>query len=101
MIGYVQATVREGGMAAIAYVLSSAYWGRGLASQATEAMITELAERYSVSALTAVLKRQNQRSMRMLERLGFDIASPGQHLDYRVQTDEQLLYRPLHKARSN
>ena len=38
LIGYVQATVRPGGRAAIAYELSSAYRGRGLAGQAVEAM---------------------------------------------------------------
>src|SRR6267378_8318683 len=40
LIGYVQATVREDGRAAIAYELSSAYWGRGLARQAVKAMIS-------------------------------------------------------------
>jgi len=101
LIGYVQATVREGGTAAIAYVLTSACWGKGLASQATEAMINELAERYSVHALTAVLKQQNQRSMRMLQRLGFDLAPATQHLEHCVQPDEHLMYRCLHKAGSN
>ena len=41
LIGYVQATVRREGRAAIAYELSSAYWGRGLARQAVQAMISE------------------------------------------------------------
>jgi ribosomal-protein-alanine N-acetyltransferase len=42
LVGYVQATVRANGHAAIAYELSSAYWGRGLAHAAVDAMIREL-----------------------------------------------------------
>lgn len=76
LIGYVQATVRPDRCAAIAYELSSAYWGRGLARQAIQAMIVELAGNYGVKSLAAVLKRKNARSLRLLERLGFSLASP-------------------------
>jgi RimJ/RimL family protein N-acetyltransferase len=53
LIGYVQATVRSNASAAIAYELSSAYWGRGLASGAVEAMLGELQEgiRFAASPL--------------------------------------------------
>src|SRR2546428_127943 len=67
LIGYVQATVDRNGRAAIAYELSSAHWGRGLARQAVQAMISELFQRYRVHQLTAVFKRKNLRSMRLLE----------------------------------
>ena len=76
LIGYVQATVHPDGQAAIAYVLSSAYWRRGLATQAVAAMIAELVEHYGVRRLSAVLKRDNLPSRRLLERLGFSLA-PG------------------------
>jgi ribosomal-protein-alanine N-acetyltransferase len=36
LAGYVQATVRSNGRTAIAYEMSSRYWGRGLASQAVQ-----------------------------------------------------------------
>ena len=39
LIGYVQATLRTDGSAAIAYEMSSAHWGRGLGRRATEAML--------------------------------------------------------------
>src|SRR5919201_3381947 len=39
LIGYVQATVHQDGKAAIAYEFSSAYWGRGLAHEAADALI--------------------------------------------------------------
>src|ERR1700739_1257561 len=42
LVGYVQATVHADGRAAIAYELCSAYWGRGLARKAVQAMLAEL-----------------------------------------------------------
>jgi ribosomal-protein-alanine N-acetyltransferase len=93
LIGYVQATVDPNGRAAIAYELSSAYWGRGLARRAVQAMISELVERYQVHHLTAVFKRTNLRSMRLLERLGFSPASAERHSKYQVEPGELLMQR--------
>ncbi len=91
LIGYVQATVRPNGRAAIAYELASAYWGRGLARQAVQAMISELVEHYGVRSLSAVLKRENLRSLHLLERLGFSFASPDQRIKHMVERDELLM----------
>jgi len=93
LIGYVQATVHPEERAAIAYELSSAYWRRGLASHAVNAMISELVEHYNVRSLFAVLKGENVRSMRLLERLGFSLASPEQHVTHRVELGEVLMRR--------
>lgn len=98
LIGYVQATVRANGGAAIAYVLSSAYWGRGLASQAVRAMIGELVERYQVRDLTAVFKCENRRSMRVLERLGFSLASSEEHVKRKVEAGELLMQRTIQRT---
>ena len=95
LIGYVQATVRPGGHAAIAYELSSAYWGRGLGRGAVKAMISELVEHYKVRSLFAVLKRDNLRSVRLLERLGFSLASPEQHAQRHVEPGEVLMHRDI------
>jgi RimJ/RimL family protein N-acetyltransferase len=76
LIGYVQATLRRDGSAAIAYEMSSAHWGQGLGRHATEAMIAELIEHYRITMLFAVAKRGNFRSLRMLERLGFASGGP-------------------------
>ncbi len=95
LIGYVQATVRPDGDAAIAYELSSAYWGRGLARRAVQAMLSELVEHYQVCHLSAVLKRRNLRSMRLLERLGFSLASPEQHAKQQVEPGEVLMRRDI------
>jgi len=93
LIGYVQATIDPTGRAAIAYELSSAYWGRGLARQAVQAMISELVQRYQVRQLTAVFKRKNLRSMRLLERLGFSPAPAERHTKHQVEPGELLMQR--------
>jgi ribosomal-protein-alanine N-acetyltransferase len=94
LIGYVQATVLPTGRAAIAYVLASKYWGRGLAAEACQAMIGELAERYGVRTVYAVFKRRNVRSARLLERLGFAPALP-ESAGVDLEPDELLMLRDL------
>jgi len=93
LIGYVQASVHGSGEAFVAYELGSAHWGRGLGSEAAEAMIGELVATYSVHTVLAVFKRSNQRSRRLLERLGF--AAPGtEDLErWHVDADEDLMLR--------
>src|SRR3989442_2719353 len=93
LIGYVQATVDPSGRAAIAYELSSAYWGRGLAGLAVQAMIAELVQHYQVRNFAAVFKRGNLRSMRLLERLGFSPASVEQHKAHHVEPGDLLMQR--------
>lgn len=94
LIGYVQATVYADSRAAIAYILHSRYWGRGLAGEAVEAMIAELRARYHVRMLSAVLKQGNLRSLRLLERLGFSRASAELHATLEAEPDELLMIRP-------
>jgi len=90
LIGYVQATVGADGRAFIAYELASAHWGRGLAREAVEAMVDELASHYGVHTLAAVFKRANTRSRRLLERLGFtSAATPAE------AADEDMMQRTL------
>jgi [ribosomal protein S5]-alanine N-acetyltransferase len=95
LIGYVQATVHANGRAAIAYELSSAWWGRGLASAAVRAVIAELVQQHRVRSLGAVLKRDNQRSLRLLQRLGFSLASPDDHEKLGVEPGELLMQRGI------
>jgi RimJ/RimL family protein N-acetyltransferase len=95
LVGYVQATVHADGRAAIAYELSSAYWGRGVARRAIQALITELAEHYHVHTVIAVLKRDNRRSFRLLERLGFSLAPVELHTKHDVEAGELLMRREV------
>ncbi|MBL0148486.1 MAG: GNAT family N-acetyltransferase [Ideonella sp.] len=94
-IGFVQATLRPDGQAAVAYELASDYWGRGLASQAVRAMLLELVERYQARDLWAVLKRVNHRSQRLLQRAGFTLASPAEHSRRQIDADEMLMHLPV------
>ncbi len=93
LVGYVQATVHPDRRAAIAYELSSAHWGRGLARGAVDSMLGELVERYGVTTFTAVAKRENFRSIRLLDRLGFVPADPGQRAIDAIEPDEILMVR--------
>lgn len=94
LAGYVQATVHEGGRGSIAYELASRFWGRGLASEAVQAMIAELAAAYGARRLTAVFKRANRRSQRLLERLDFVAADP-RDLGLDIEADELVMERVL------
>jgi ribosomal-protein-alanine N-acetyltransferase len=93
LAGYVQATVHGDAHAAIAYVLAGRHWGKGIASQAVQAMIGELGTRYGVRRLTAVLKASNVRSLRLLERLGFVPASQQQFIESGAEPEELLMVR--------
>ena len=98
LIGFVQATVGPEGRAAVAYVLSSRHWGRGFARQAVQAMILELAEHYQVRHLSAVIKRNNLRSLLLVERLGFAVAASETRSDHGVHADEVLMQREIQGA---
>ncbi len=93
LVGFVQATVSPNGVAAIAFELSSRYWGRGFATEAIRSMVNELVSNYKVRSLSAVLKQRNQRSLRLLQRLGFTSASPEQYERAGVEPNELLMYR--------
>ena len=70
-VGYVQATVEPSGRAFVAYVFASPWWGPGLAQEAVRAMMEELRDAYGARCYVAVFKRSNERSRRLLQRLGF------------------------------
>jgi [ribosomal protein S5]-alanine N-acetyltransferase len=92
LAGYVQATVLPGGTALVAYELASRHWGRGLGSGSVAAMLDELRTQYAVTRFVAVLKQANHRSLKLLQRLGFQPATAdeaGLHLD----PDERVMLR--------
>ena len=87
-IGYLQATVELSGRAFVAYVLASRSWGQGLAQEAVRAMMTELRDAYGVTHFVAVFKKRNERSRRLLGRLGFTpVALPD------IEDDEEAMER--------
>lgn len=53
------------------FILNPDVWGRGLATEAAEALIPDLFGRHELEALTADVDPRNSASLRLLKRLGF------------------------------
>ena len=71
-IGFVQATIPNGkSTAQIAYVLNPKYWNQGLAREAVVQMLSLLENEHNVRSFEAAVDWQNERSIKLLERLGF------------------------------
>jgi RimJ/RimL family protein N-acetyltransferase len=71
-IGLVQATISGDGTE-VAYILGSAHWGHGYAFEAMTAMLAHL----DGHEFFANVDEQNERSIRLLEHLGFRPAGAG------------------------
>lgn len=69
--GFMQASVLADGTGDLGYILGPAFWGRGLAFDAASAVIRLLKSEHGVHSLYATADRHNSRSIRLLERLGF------------------------------
>ena len=86
--GYVQATVRGSGDALVAYELASWHWRKGIGSSAVSAVLDELRSNYGVRTFVAVLKAANHRSRGLLQKLGFEPASPAHSEAFGAGPDE-------------
>jgi [ribosomal protein S5]-alanine N-acetyltransferase len=72
-IGTLQATVDpENHHALVAYLLGPEFWGRGYAAEGLSAVLEWLISRRAVTRLEAIVDSRNERSIRLLERLGFE-----------------------------
>jgi ribosomal-protein-alanine N-acetyltransferase len=91
--GYVQATVHPNGRASVAYVLGNRHWGKGIASRAVIAMIKELREHHGAGECIAILKSVNARSLRLLQGLGFKLASADEAC-VDIDPDEMVMILP-------
>lgn len=92
--GYVQATVLPDGRAWVAYVLASRHWGQGLAGEAMRAMLDEL-RRQGVAGLQASVDARHGSSIRLLERLGFDLADGQAAAAAELDASERLYRREV------
>ena len=90
-IGYVQATVLPDAAALVAYEFNSAWWGRGLANEAVAAAMRELRQHLGVTRFGAVFKTANERSRRLLARLGMCPALGGQFPSALVEAGESAM----------
>ncbi len=75
-LGVVQATVLAGGRAWVAYELAAAHRGRGHAREAVQAMLAELAASFGVQRFMATVEVDNERSVHLLRKLGFQESAP-------------------------
>jgi ribosomal-protein-alanine N-acetyltransferase len=95
LVGYVQATVAHNRSAHVAYVLASKYWGHGYAQLAVAAMLEHLASTYDVGRCLATVEVENQRSIRLLERLGFHPVAAHDLHGHQLSTTERRFVRSL------
>lgn len=65
----------HGGVAEIGFTLRSDYQGKGYAFEAAEAVTRDLIERLGCHRIFAQLSPRNQRSARLLEKLGMHVES--------------------------
>lgn len=93
LLGYVQATVTAQGDAWVAYVLSRQHWGRGHAAAAMRAMLEHLKVAYEVHRFLATVEVDNLRSIRLLERLGFQPATENELGGHSLAESERLFLR--------
>ena len=94
-LGHLQATVLPSGDAWVAYVLNSKHWGRSVAHTAMQTMIGHLAEAYGVRCYMATVEIDNLRSIRLLVRLGFRIATADEVRGHELTMSERLYLRQV------
>ncbi len=93
VVGYVQATIQSRRTAFVAYALGRKYWSRGYAHDAMQAMLEHLASAYGVARCLAMVEADNQRSIRLLERLGFHVATTSELEGHSLSPTERLFVR--------
>jgi len=69
----------------IGYVLSKAYWGRGLMPEAVAAAIKFCFAEFEVDALTCGHIPDNNRSKRVIEKCGFTFVKQNKYTDKQLQ----------------
>jgi [ribosomal protein S5]-alanine N-acetyltransferase len=89
--GYVQATVPvDRGFAWVAYMLGHDFWGMGLGSAATGAMIELLRTDYQITRFLACVEADNTRSIGVLRKLNFVPASAEELATHDLSPTERL-----------
>ncbi len=93
-IGTLQATIYPNNSADIAYMFSSAFWGKGYATEATVALCHYLFHERSVSKIFVSVDTKNEPSIKLAKKLGFNYVEtvdctlkgrPAQEHHYRLQ----------------
>ena len=97
LVGYMQTTVVADRSAYVAYVLGSSYWGHGYAQHALQAMLEHVTSAYSAQRFLATVEAGNQRSIRLLERLGFQPMAASEVDGHQLTTTERMFTRSSHQ----
>jgi [ribosomal protein S5]-alanine N-acetyltransferase len=93
LVGVVQATTFEPNSAWVAYVFSAQHWGHGYAHEATQSMMDHLHSAYGVTQYLATVEVENLRSIRLLGRLGFRLATSQEASGHELTATERLFLR--------
>lgn len=93
--GYVQATVAANLETNVAYLTGSAFWGRGIATDAVAQMLRIVAAEFSVKRFVIVSERLNSKSVRLAERLGFTEVPTQQATDRVLAPTDILMQKVL------
>lgn len=94
-IGYVQSTVYPAGTADFAFVIASAFWGQGIAREASLAAIDALRDDWGVHSLHATVDSANHRSCALLLRLGFAQVAAATYPHGTPAEGDRVFARPL------
>jgi len=70
-VGYLQATIHPGGTADFAFVLGSAFWGLGLAREASILALNALFTEFGITSVFATTDQRNFRASGLLTPRGF------------------------------
>lgn len=90
--GFVQATIYPGLTGNFAFVFATKYWGSGVAFEACQAALPWLARHGGVLALFATVDPKNDRSIRLLARLGFSEVAPASYPHGEVEADDRVFF---------
>ncbi|EKQ52232.1 MAG: acetyltransferase, ribosomal protein N-acetylase [Clostridium sp. Maddingley MBC34-26] len=83
----------------IGYVLSKAYWGKGLMPEAVTAVIRFCFNKYKLDALTICHFSSNNQSKKVIEKCGFTFAKQSEHYANQLElTFDGMQYILLNKA---
>ena len=95
LVGRIEATT-YGDWAEVAYVFGPAHWGNGYACEAMSWLVDDLMANRPVTQVWATVDPRNQRSRRLLERLGFTIDTEPQRRPASFE-DGDLVYGLGHR----
>jgi [ribosomal protein S5]-alanine N-acetyltransferase len=73
LVGKLQATEYSDGLLWVGYMFAPSAAGRGLATEAVQWLVVELASQFPSNALLAAVDKRNSESIRVLQKSGFEL----------------------------